>query len=600
MDWPTRVLIFTPLLALPFMLNLRIMDLALPNEQPKWAVLLLTALVLVLAMAWRYWRKRTPEPLGLSWPALSLGVFIVLLAIGMVIGPNRVEGAIRFAFWAAAAMVWLVSVWAVRNHSRYPDWLAWSASIAGFTFSLHYWWNYFLDYGSGHYNIAVLFSPIGHVNFTGDVLVVLFPFLIWTLFARGEPAIRIMSWFAVASCGSILLVASSRGALGGLAAGSLLVLAVGIRHGSGLLRGNKMTGWVLVISALLVSFSTYQVLPYHFRELARVSASFTGESGGVARIPQKLTPNVAQPPLAGVWLRMFPLLGDRTPMYASVSAMIADRPWLGHGTGNFPYVYPKYSNAFPDFRDPMSTEISYITNPHNVFLQIASQNGLPAAMIFTGLLAWFLFRLAGSLWRDRDGLSAAGLAAVSAAAFDAMFNHVFFNPASMFVFALLGGMWWGRLIRMPPVVSFHPPRWSAVIPAVLALALTVWPVRWLASDWYAARAIRAEPDLSVMAPNYRLAARLDPYNFRAVYGMAKVGYLRKDYGSVIRELEWLKTIYPFNAAALNLLGVAYMLTGKWPEAEKALFASLQVLPDYDKAQANIRRLQRWATSSAAE
>jgi len=559
-------------------------------------MLIIAGLLLAFALAARLWQQNRSG--RVSWPSLFLGAFFVLLAIGIGIGPNWVEGAIRFSFWLSALAIWLSVVFAVRTRPEFINWLVWATGISGFIFSLRYWWDYFIEYGSPGYKVSVLFSPVGHVNFTSDVLIILFPLLLWILFTRTEVALRMLTWFSAATCGIVLLVASSRGALFGLVAATLLMLAAIIKHRSNITwRGNGMA-WALLASVLFGSVAVYQILPYHFRELARVSASFHGETAGVARVPEQFSPNMAQPPLAQLWLKVFPLLGDRTPMYASVAAMIADSPWLGHGTGNFPYIYPKYSNAFPDFRDPMSTEVSYTTNPHNVFLQLASQNGLPAAMIFVGLLTLLLWRLAASLWRNWDDLTAVGLAAITAAIFDAMFNHVFFNPASMFVFALFGGLWWGRLAAGSGLVRLTLPRWSVAVPLMLALVLAVWPLRWLISDWYAARAQLAEPALAIMEPNYRLATDLDPYNFRAVYGMAKLGFLQKNYDAVIEHLEWMKQIYPYNAAALNMLGVAYMLKGRLPEAEQALFASLQVLPDYEKAQENVRRLQLWATAPA--
>lgn len=599
-SWPVWALALVPLLALPFMLNVRMMTMALPNEQPKWAILIMAAFLLAFALAARLWPQNRLDHVRFSWPGVFLAVFFVLLAIGIGIGPNWVEGVIRFSFWLSALAIWLSVVVAVRTWPGFINWLVWATGISGFIFSLHYWWDYFIEYGSPGYKVSVLFSPIGHVNFTSDVLIILFPALLWVLFTRKEAALRMLVWFSAATCGVILLVASSRGALFGLIAGSLLMLAVIIKHRSNITwRGNTMA-WVLLASVLFGAVTVHQTLPYHFRELTRVSASFQGEATGEARIPEQLGPSMAQPPLARLWLTVFPLLGDRTPMYASVSAMIADSPWLGHGSGNFPYIYPKYSNAFPDFRDPMSTEVSYITNPHNVFLQISAQNGLPAAMIFMGLLALFLWRLVVSVWHRWDGLTAVGLAVVAAVIFDAMFNHVFFNPASMFVFALFGGLWWGRLPSGSGLISLTPPKWFFTAPLMLALLLAIWPARWLVSDWYAARAQLAEPSPAIMEPNYRLAAKFNPYNFRAVYGLAKVGFLQKDYDAVIEHLEWMKHIYPYNAAALNMLGVAYMLKGRFPEAEQALFASLQVLPDYDKAQENVRRLQSWATAPAGD
>jgi len=588
------------------------MQFPLPNEQPKWAILLIAGIGLAIALAARLWRRESSGSIQISWPGLLLTLLYLLLAIGIGIGPNWTEGAIRFAFWAFTLAIWLAAVRALRTEPAFINWLAWATSISGFIFSLHYWWNYFLEYGAPGYDISVLFSPIGQVNFTGDALAVLLPVLLWLLATRRELSIRMMTWVSATTCGTVLMVASSRGALVGLGLGVLIMTMIALRHGSRISPVRNRAAWLLLCSAFVASVTAYMVLPYHFRELARVSATFTGgKQTSVDHVRSTLAPvtrghsidqaiKVPQPPLASLWRRLSPWIGrERAAMYASTSAMIAESPWLGQGTGNFPYMYPKYSNSFPEFRDVIfSSATSYTTNPHNIFLQIASQNGLPAACIFLGLLVFFLCRLIAALWHRWEGLTAAGVVAVAAAIFDAMFNHLFFNPASMYVFALFAGIWYAGLPVSRPLfsVALRGKIWAACI-VCLAILLCVWPMRWLASDWYASKALAAEPYLAGMATNYLQADRLDPYNFRAVYGMAKVGFLRKDYAAVIRELEWLRKIFPYNAAALNMLGVAYMLKGRLPEAEQALFESLAVLPDYKKARQNLRRLQLMATSS---
>jgi len=73
--------------------------------------------------------------------------------------------------------------------------------------------------------------------------------------------------------------------------------------------------------------------------------------------------------------------------------MAFDSPILGHGTGKFYRCVSKFSNHFPQFRDPASSERSMVSDPHNIILQIASQNGLPAAILFLSLLLFFMVRL---------------------------------------------------------------------------------------------------------------------------------------------------------------------------------------------------------------
>jgi len=587
-------LIIVPLLLFPLMINLRIFPFVGPNEEPKWAALVFLGLWMGTAASWACWQRFQPLRLHFSLPGIFLLIFFLLLGAAVFIGSNMVEGAIRFYFWLLCAVVWLMSLWAARHQKRWLDALSWAVSLGVFIFSLRYWWSYVLDYGKPGYNVSVLFSPIGHVNFTGDVLIMLLPVLIWMLAVRSEPVLKVLNWFSVATVTTVLLVASSRGALGGLAVGLLLLVPFLLKYAKGW-RGSlrKKELWLVPLlwvgTALFSSLIIYHSLPYHYRELARVSgAMHTGFES------KALTEGVEQPPLALFWQALSPWLGDRTPIFASATAMSFDAPLLGQGTGNFAWIYPGYSNRFPDFRDSLSSERTFTTNPHNILLQLATQNGIPATLIFLGLLGFFWYLLVRSLWKAWDGWCAAGVVAISAAIFDAMFNHVFFNPASMFVFALLGGSWWGYLWKPHGVIKTFPGSWNRAVATTLLLitiCLSVWPVRWLVSEWNVGLAAMYIRQPAIAAVYYDRAYRWDAYNFRAVFGMAQSAYQQRRYADCIEHLTHFERIYPYNPPALNLLGAAYMMSGRLSEAEVMFKKSIAILPDFTMANQNLLRVR---------
>ncbi|MDX8409733.1 MAG: O-antigen ligase family protein [Mariprofundales bacterium] len=599
------LLVLLPFLALPFIINTRIFPFVAPNEEPKWAILTAYGLLSGLALAAWLWFEATSRlrmRLGIS--GLLLTLFYLILTIGVFIGANPVEGAIRYAFWVFSGLVWLVAIRAIRHTPGWMNLFCWASSLSALAFSFHYWWNYILDYGKPGYNYSVLFSPIGHVNFTGDALIILLPALLWMLAARHNPIERVFNWFSSCTLFTILLIASSRGALGGMALSAMVFAVAAAPHLWRWHRQNSVrsaighhlgaTAWV--VSALVVAVVVYLQLPYHFRELGRVANSVE-QAETVVEKQKVLTKdnNLLQPPLVGLWRRLTPLIGfDRTSMYASSSAMIADRPLLGHGTGNFAWLYPGYSNKYPDFRDPLSTPRTFTTNPHNIFLQMATQNGLPAALIFVGLLVGFWWALLRRLWDQWDGWLASGVVAMTAVIFDSMFNHVFYNPASMFVFALFGGAWWGRLFADHRPLSIGlplPPRVWAAACLILVTALSVWPARWIMSEWHVGRAMALARQPAIASLEYDIAYRLDKDNFRALFGVAQAAYQRKEYDKTIGYLTDFERIYPYNPPALNMLGAAYMLSGKYPQAEAALQRALISYPGFTMAQQNLTRVQ---------
>ncbi len=586
-----------PLLFFPFMINVRVFPFIAPNEEPKWALLTACGLLMAITFGWRLWQRRQSWLIYWHWSWLALGGFYLLLLIGIWIGPNTTEGMIRFAFWVASLGIWLSVIYGRRHIPAYSDIMCWLVSLGSVVFSIRYWYGYVLDYGKPGYNISVLFSPIGHINFTGDVLVVLVPAIAWMLAWYRQPVLRILNWVSLFSMLTMLLVASSRGAVGGLAVALMLTATIALRHYRLVLGANwrHREQWLpvaLLLSALLASILTYYNLPYHYRDLARVSATLesTTEIKAV-----ELTPGVPQPPLAEFWNRMRPVLTTRTPIYASSTAMIADAPWLGQGTGNFFTVYPRYSNHFPDFRDPLSSARTFTTNPHNAIFQIATQNGVIALVLFAAVLILFWIRLMRSLWAAWNPWHAAGLVGITAALFDAMFNHVFFNPASMFVFAMFGGLWWASLRPLParPLLSL-PAAWSrplAITVVIIALLLSIWPFRWVISEYYAGYGMAYMRYPMKAAEMNQKAYEWDKDNFRAVFGVAQAAYQQRRFDDCIRYLQHFEAIYPYNAPALNMLAAAYMVTGRYAQAKAALDRTLAILPDFDMALQNRQRVE---------
>ena len=64
-------------------------------------------------------------------------------------------------------------------------------------------------------------------------------------------------------------------------------------------------------------------------------------------------------------------MGERLRFWSSALTIIQQAPWLGEGVGGFPYAFHE---AFPE--EPM------LANPHNEFLLITAQLGIPGLLVF--------------------------------------------------------------------------------------------------------------------------------------------------------------------------------------------------------------------------
>lgn len=589
-----KTIAIMPLLVLPVLVHLRHFGFIAPNEEPKWLLIFILITVVSLIFGWQVWKQKSTyaRPGVAGWLLIA---FLIWLGIGVSFGPNWVEGLIRFDFWFSCALIWLISLYATRELPDYQHWLSWSVIATAVGFSIHYAWNYFDNFSVPGFTGEVTFSPIGHINFTGDALIILLPMLAFIAITYSKQLpILLLSLFSITSITLVLLIASSRGSLGGLILGLAATALIGGRH---LIAGGwqRYAKWLAAIGVLVVVLNTlYSALPSHFRELGRLSDT---AHALLSAPPMQLTPHAIQPPQAEMWASLQPFLTTRTPILASSWAMVLDRPWTGHGTGSFTYIYPAYSNHFPDFRDPFSTPELFIDNPHNIVFQLMCDNGIPATLAFMGLLLWFWWRCLIRLWQVGDAISATAFSALTAVLFDSMFNHIFVNPVSMYLFALLGGFWYAHHVKadsthhaitLPDLLSRSV---AIVVPAAVVLLL-IWPGRWLISQWHHTHAMHHLNQPALMEQRLLKAYQADPYNPRPIFDLSQLYLRQKKADQALPLLQRLNRIQPYCAPARNLLGIAYAYHREPQKAYNSFIRSLQVIPDYALARKNLLQMQK--------
>ena len=76
---------------------------------------------------------------------------------------------------------------------------------------------------------------------------------------------------------------------------------------------------------------------------------------------------------------------ERFDLYYKALAMIHERPWTGHGVGSFYGSSPSYASQ----SDPKPNLPQFA---HNILLQLAAEQGVPVAILFSGLVGWAFWR----------------------------------------------------------------------------------------------------------------------------------------------------------------------------------------------------------------
>ena len=605
---PRRILLWAPLVAMPVMLNLRWNAMIAPNEEPKWFVLVSLGLVLALAGSFgarlvccdHQESKQPADQAGLSWPGLFFVLFFLGLAFGVLYATNPDAGVNRLAFWCAGGLTLWASAWASGHEPRYMNDLQWALSMSALVLCAHFWYGFLVDFHHPDFNKFVQFSRIGHFNFTADVLMMLIPLLTWTLLTHTSVWVKVLSGFSLATSLFMLVTSGSLGGMGGLLAGSCVAGLMGLVRR---LKGNKRAISAIQIKKLMVPIVfmglaglwAYQSIPSEYRD----QMFMRGEWWDAPK-PNDFAQAKSLPPLAPMWMAITPYLGSRTPMWAATSGMVAERPWLGFGTGSYLHEYPGFSKRYDLFGDYETLGIRVKTNPHNIFLQIAAENGLPLTLLFAGLYLWLMLKVMRQAWHEPNALWLCATWALWAAALDAQVNHVFFNPASLFMAAVGIGLWYGQLrkrasTRAMPLCPWWRAPITAPLVSLVALTIASYPLRWVVSEYFVAEAGRlatAVPPASsrkvVLA--WSSALKWGPNNPSGLYGLAGY-YLQHQQNSLAEDtlLEFLK-LSPNHSAGLNLLATLQANTGRLDEAEKTFTRVLRLEPDATIARENLEEL----------
>jgi putative inorganic carbon (HCO3(-)) transporter len=228
----------------------------------------------------------------------------------------------------------------------------------------------------GGVNDVRISGPIGDPNFFAQLLVLLVPLALDRALAEPRRSRRLAAWYAAAIMAASVVFTFSRG--GVLALGVVVLLM--------LLRRQHQGGQGLPVgrAALAVPF-----LPSGY--LDRLNT--LGQVGTV-----ESTTDVS--------------IRGRTAEAGAAWAMFMDQPLTGVGLGNFSGHYQEYARS-------LGIEVKRVDRqPHNLFLEVAAETGIPGLFAFAALIGGALFATATARrrWRAAGREAEAGLAyAVGAA-----------------------------------------------------------------------------------------------------------------------------------------------------------------------------------------
>jgi len=264
---------------------------------------------------------------------------------------------------------------------------------------------------------------------------------------------------AIGLCSALFLVpqASSAQRIMLAVAVALLSLACGLT--------SSRTGalqWLVVCAVVLSLSFRKQGWPPAWRW---ATLALAGYAAGIWLVPQ----------LLAAWLdasftTLLSRLADdvgcnsRRVLWANALQLAALRPWLGWGLGEFDYAH--YATLF---EGPRFCRI--VDNAHNLFLQVAVEAGIPAALALLALFVFVLWRTRP--WRERDPGRILCWAVIALVLLHSMVEYpLWYGPFQLALLLAAAHLW--RTRPGGPQRVRAGPRLAICVAGALTLAAVVW------------------------------------------------------------------------------------------------------------------------------
>lgn len=257
-------------------------------------------------------------------------------------------------------------------------------------------------------------GPLGDANFFAQILLVLVPVGLCLAWQARTRRARLLAWASVGALMIATVLTYSRG--GALALGFVLILAL-LAHGISWKRLAVGGGVLLAAWAFAV--------PAEFTARLSTITQFLPGGSNTGRRDSSFE--------------------ERLLLTGTAWEMFADNPGLGVGAGNYTARFSEYAERFgsaaPDYHDPAAPRY-----PHNLYLEVAAETGVPGIIAFGAvLIAAFgsLGRVRGappSGVHDLRGLARAFQIALAGYLVSSLFLHGDFERYLWLLLGMAGAM----------------------------------------------------------------------------------------------------------------------------------------------------------------
>lgn len=500
---------------------------------PKWVVFDLFCIFLISLSV--YFSPR----ISVNIVSLLVGLLSLYMLFSLMWVPNRFEG-IQFIIRFLAAVISIFTLASLIKKERLIDILTESVFYSSVVFCVvlayeRYWLG--IPYGNTN------FSPIGFVNYLGQVLNIWIPILVLSIYIKRKSIAHLVLGLASLMLLMNLLVESNtRGTILGLLSAEILVLLLV------LIKTKKFAFKYLSISFVFV--------------LAVGTFSYWKNSG-----TGKLEEQVQS---------IQNMDTGRDNIFLNTLDMVKDNPF-GVGVNNFEFVHQKYAKAGTSESSPYVSRYQVLLSPYNIILKFYSELGLVGGSLFALLYGWVLFRALRNLLNG-NFIDAWIFMAVFSLSFHAMFSSVYLTPVSLFFSVILFSVVFSKEKSNTQFTSIGKRR-SILILLPVALSLTYLSVVKTASGYLTAKGARLGETRLV-----EKALKINPQDYFAAVRLSDLYlYKERNKDAALKSLEHAINLYPYHVYLLIRAAELSLQLGLTEKAKKYKQRALDIYPSNYRA-----------------
>ncbi|MEE2753446.1 MAG: tetratricopeptide repeat protein [Candidatus Latescibacterota bacterium] len=524
------------------------------------------------AIGWLLYSLRTNNKITISRAHYFLSSFCLLATLSLVNVTNFDAGLAELLFQYALVCLFVIGSGAKDRDTRI--WLM-TRTVTGGLISVIGILEYF-DIAftwipsNGHPSATFGFRNFAAMFLVGVIPVCVFPFLL----SRHKITITVSAFAGTLSI-LFLIYTRTRGAWLGVGVGlsaAFLLLIVNEHGRSALIQSIKVTGRLKPLLATLIVLLVVGAgpLPSEFQD------------SGLQRFDEKKSD------LGVTAISILSGSGDRGrfKMWERSLPLIWDNLLTGVGPGHWWYVYPRYD------RGAMIRSNSAPKRPHNDYVWIAAEHGLPALVVFLGFWVCVIIKGLQKATAPADGdrcMALIALAVVIGASVHALFSFPKEQPQIAAIVYLFGGVVVGRSgSKSVPAI----PIWFAAL--LIAGAGTYITFRQIEFDRHYLAGLISEDNEDWHQMMDAAHQGLESGDFRphihVIRGRAHQKL--KQLGSAESAYERALELSPNSWYAHNGLGVIKKRQGKHDEAMVLYEKALRIAPRALSALLNLGALYR--------